>query len=86
MRPEHRQTLGMPDILDEYPVPGPRTLDGVLGFELLSVGESEATGRAVYAARHRGRTTWVWEVEMLDDDDRCCAISRVTVAVRQRRD
>jgi 1,4-dihydroxy-2-naphthoyl-CoA hydrolase len=32
--------------------------------------------------RHRGRTTWVWEVEMADDRDQVCARSRVTVAVR----
>ena len=31
---------------------------------------------------HRGRTTWVWDVELLDDQQRRCAISRVTVAVR----
>jgi uncharacterized protein (TIGR00369 family) len=34
-------------------------------------------------ARHRGRTTWVWEVDLTDDGDRLCAISRVTVAVRK---
>jgi uncharacterized protein (TIGR00369 family) len=33
-------------------------------------------------ARHRGRTTWVWEVECTDDSDRLCALSRITVAVR----
>lgn len=33
-------------------------------------------------ARHRGRTTWVWEVELTDDDGRLCALTRVTVAVR----
>ena len=32
--------------------------------------------------RHRGRTTWVWEVDFTDDDGRLCAISRVTMAVR----
>ncbi|MEA2362913.1 MAG: 1,4-dihydroxy-2-naphthoyl-CoA hydrolase [Thermoleophilaceae bacterium] len=32
--------------------------------------------------RHRGRTTWVWDVEFTDDDGRLCAISRVTLAVR----
>ena len=29
-----------------------------------------------------GRTTWVWDVEMRDDDGRLCATSRVTIAVR----
>jgi 1,4-dihydroxy-2-naphthoyl-CoA hydrolase len=32
--------------------------------------------------KHAGSTTWVWEVEMTDDDGRLCALSRVTVAVR----
>lgn len=32
--------------------------------------------------RHRGSTTWVWEVEMTDDEGRLCALSRVTMAVR----
>ncbi len=39
----------------------------------------------VYAdarAKHRGRTTWVWEVEITDDAGKLCALSRVTVAVR----
>ena len=31
---------------------------------------------------HRGRTTWVWDVEFTDDDGRLCAVSRVTLAVR----
>jgi 1,4-dihydroxy-2-naphthoyl-CoA hydrolase len=34
--------------------------------------------------RHAGSTTWVWEVDMTDDDGRLCAVSRVTVAVRPR--
>jgi 1,4-dihydroxy-2-naphthoyl-CoA hydrolase len=36
-------------------------------------------------ARHRGRTTWVWEVEVTDDQDRVCALVRVTIAVRELR-
>ncbi|HLH64684.1 MAG TPA: PaaI family thioesterase [Solirubrobacteraceae bacterium] len=40
------------------------------------------TLRAHARARHRGRTTWVWEVEFLDDRGRLCALSRVTVAIR----
>jgi uncharacterized protein (TIGR00369 family) len=43
------------------------------------------TGGAIHAtahARHRGRTTWVWEVEIADDDGRLCALVRMTVAVR----
>lgn len=33
-------------------------------------------------SRHRGRTSWVWDVEMTDDEGRLCALSRVTIAVR----
>jgi 1,4-dihydroxy-2-naphthoyl-CoA hydrolase len=33
-------------------------------------------------ARHRGRTSWVWDVEITDDDGRLCALTRMTVAVR----
>ena len=32
--------------------------------------------------RHRGRTSWVWDVEITDDEGRPCALVRVTVAVR----
>ena len=32
--------------------------------------------------RHKGRTTWVWEVDFTDDDGRLCALTRVTMAVR----
>ncbi len=37
---------------------------------------------AVAVARHRGRTTWVWEVEMSDDAGRLCVLTRMTIAVR----
>lgn len=33
---------------------------------------------------HRGRTTWVWDVRICDDDGRLCAVTRMTVAVRER--
>ena len=120
-------------------------LDGVLGFEVVSIGDGEAVARfgvadrvrqrfglvhgGAYAALaemiateatvaqvfkdgfaamgtsndtsflkgargetitararaiHRGRTTWVWEVEHTDGEDRLVAVSRVTIAVRPR--
>ena len=31
---------------------------------------------------HRGRTSWVWDIRFTDDQDRLCAVSRVTIAVR----
>lgn len=43
---------------------------------------TEGTIHAVAVAKHRGRTTWVWEVEMSDDSGRLCVLSRMTVAVR----
>ncbi|HEX7293129.1 MAG TPA: PaaI family thioesterase [Solirubrobacterales bacterium] len=33
-------------------------------------------------ARHRGRTTWVWEAEVRDAEDRICALAQMTIAVR----
>lgn len=42
------------------------------------------TIHAVARPRHRGRTTWVWEVELSDDEGRLCVLTRVTVAVRPR--
>jgi 1,4-dihydroxy-2-naphthoyl-CoA hydrolase len=31
---------------------------------------------------HRGRTTWVWDVQFSDDAGRMCAVTRMTIAVR----
>jgi uncharacterized protein (TIGR00369 family) len=45
---------------------------------------SEGTIHGVARRRHRGRTTWVWDVELTDDAGRLCAISRVAIAVRDR--
>jgi uncharacterized protein (TIGR00369 family) len=35
--------------------------------------------------RHKGRTTWVWEVDITDDEGRLCALVRMTIAVREPR-
>jgi uncharacterized protein (TIGR00369 family) len=43
---------------------------------------TEGTIHAVAVPRHRGRTTWVWEVEITDDEGRLCVLTRVTIAVR----
>ena len=42
----------------------------------------EGTIHAVARRRHRGRTTWVWEVEISDDAERLCALVRMTISVR----
>ena len=44
----------------------------------ITTGTIHATGRR----RHRGKTTWVWEVDITDDEGRLCALVRMTVAVR----
>jgi len=44
----------------------------------------EGTVRARARRVHAGRTTWVWNVDLTDDDERLCAVSRVTIAVRPR--
>ena len=50
---------------------------------LRPVGEGHITATA--RTRHRGRTTWIWDVELSDDEGRVCALSRMTIAVRPRR-
>jgi len=60
--------------------------------EMIAVGQSnetkflrpvsEGTIDAVARVRHRGRTTWIWDVEMSDAEGRLCALCRMTIAVR----
>lgn len=67
----------------------------VVGPELAAFGQnndcsflravSEGSILAEARARHRGRTSWVWEVEMSDGEGRLCALSRLTIAVRPMR-
>ena len=33
--------------------------------------------------KHRGRTTWVWEVDIRTAEGKACALVRVTIAVRE---
>jgi 1,4-dihydroxy-2-naphthoyl-CoA hydrolase len=40
------------------------------------------TVHALARRRHRGRSTWVWDVEISDDAGHLCAITRMTIAVR----
>src|SRR4029453_2739694 len=41
---------------------------------------TEGTVHAEGTPRHRGRTTWIWDVEFTDDAGHVCALSRVTLA------
>ncbi len=47
---------------------------------LRPITEGTIHGRAV--RRHRGRTTWIWDIEISDDAGRLCAMTRMTIAVR----
>ena len=50
---------------------------------LRPITTGHVNARAV--ARHRGRTTWIWDCELTDDDNRLCALVRMTIAVRPAR-
>ena len=68
------------------------TLEVVLADGEVAIGQSnyttflrpiaEGTVRAEAIRLHRGRTSWLWDVRMSDDDGRLCALSRITLAVR----
>jgi 1,4-dihydroxy-2-naphthoyl-CoA hydrolase len=63
--------------------------DGKLGLGLANHTNflrpvTEGIVEAEARRRHAGRTTWVWDVDMRDDQGRLCASSRVTIAVRDR--
>jgi 1,4-dihydroxy-2-naphthoyl-CoA hydrolase len=47
---------------------------------LRSVKEGTVTVSA--RARHRGKTSWIWEAEATDGEGQLCALAKVTVAVR----
>jgi uncharacterized protein (TIGR00369 family) len=51
---------------------------GVNFIRPITEGGAEVKARA----RHRGRTTWVWDVEVLNDDGKLCALAQMTIAVR----
>jgi 1,4-dihydroxy-2-naphthoyl-CoA hydrolase len=63
-----------------------------VGPQNIALGQSNDTkflrpateGRvsAVASARHRGRTSWIWDVEMSDERGRLLALTRMTIAVR----
>jgi 1,4-dihydroxy-2-naphthoyl-CoA hydrolase len=46
---------------------------------------TEGTVHAHATRLHRGRTTWVWDVRFSDDEERLCALTRMTIAVRPPR-
>ena len=44
----------------------------------ITAGHAEVKAQA----RHRGRTTWVWDAEVLDTEGKLCALAQMTIAVR----
>ncbi len=44
----------------------------------ITEGHAEVKARA----RHRGRTTWVWDAEVVNADGKLCALAQMTIAVR----
>lgn len=45
----------------------------------ISTGTVEVVANAI----HRGRMTWVWRAEVKDEEGRVCAVSQMTMAVRE---
>jgi 1,4-dihydroxy-2-naphthoyl-CoA hydrolase len=71
------------------------TYNAVHDDDLVAMGQANDTtflrpitggyANASARTRHRGRTTWIWDVEISDDEGRVCALCRMTLAVRPRR-
>ena len=61
---------------------GGRTAQGMSNQTSFLRPITAGTIHAVARARHKGRTTWVWEVDITDDEGRLCALVRMTIAVR----
>ncbi len=64
----------------------------VFGDGMMAMGQSisvsfirpitEGSAEVEAKARHRGRTTWVWDAEVKDGQGRLCALAQMTIAVR----
>jgi 1,4-dihydroxy-2-naphthoyl-CoA hydrolase len=69
---------------------------GVMEQGQMAVGLSNTTSflrpvtsgvlEATATRMHRGRTTWVWDVRFSDEQNRTCALTRMTIAVRPAAD
>jgi 1,4-dihydroxy-2-naphthoyl-CoA hydrolase len=96
MRDELRQPVGllhggvMSSLVES--VCSRATALAVLGGGMMAMGQSisvsfmrpitEGHAEVRARARHRGRTTWVWDAEVLDADQKLCALAQMTIAVR----
>jgi uncharacterized protein (TIGR00369 family) len=71
------------------------TARAVIGEGYAAMGQSSSVSfirpvteghiEALARVRHRGRTTWVWNAEVRDAEERLCATALMTIAVRPRR-
>lgn len=96
MRDELRQPIGllhggvMSTLIES--VCSRATALAVLGDGMTAMGQSisvnfirpvtEGAAEVHARARHRGRTTWVWDAEVRDSEERLCALAQMTIAVR----
>ncbi len=96
MRDELRQPVGllhggvMSSLVES--VCSRATALAVLGDGMMAMGQSisvnfirpitEGHAEVEAKARHRGRTTWVWDAEVKDAEGRLCALAQMTIAVR----
>ena len=55
----------------------------VSGSLMRSISDGHVNGTA--AVRKRGRSAWIWDVEITDDEGNICALVRATIAVRPAR-
>jgi 1,4-dihydroxy-2-naphthoyl-CoA hydrolase len=51
---------------------------GISFIRPVTEGEIEVKARA----RHRGRTTWVWDAEVVNAEGKLCALAQMTIAIR----
>jgi len=51
---------------------------GVSFIRPITAGHAEVKAQA----RHRGRTTWVWDAEVLNAEGKLCALAQMTIAIR----
>jgi uncharacterized protein (TIGR00369 family) len=49
-------------------------------------GKTEGTVTATATPIHRGRSTHVWEIRIVDEQDKLVCVSRCTLAIVNRRD
>ena len=96
VRDEHRQPFGLVHggvfAAIAESLASPPTGVGVVSDGKIATGLSNQTSflrpitdgtiHARAVRKHAGRTTWVWEVEMSDDQGRLCVLTRMTIAVR----